>query len=87
MLLKYLLARYTLYCKLIDQHQADYDRTQDTVYEEWMLETMHRQQEVNKIMDDVFGREVAFNARIEARKHAEETDIMELYAEINRYKA
>ena len=87
MLQRYLAARYALYCRLATEAEKDFDETGDPFYEKQMYEAFAMRREVSHIMDDLFGKPMAFEIRVDAHKWLEEVDIMTIYKTIEKYSA
>lgn len=87
MLQRYLAARYALYCKLVEYAEKDFAETDDPFYEKQMYEALAMRKEVSHIMDDLFGKAIAFEIRADARKWSEDVNIMDIYKAIEKHSA
>lgn len=87
MLQRYLAARYALYCRLAAEAEKDFNETGDAFYERQVYEALAMRKEVSHIMDDLFGKAIAFEIRADARKWSEEVDIMTIYRAIEKHSA
>lgn len=85
MLQRYLAARYALYYRLVAEAEKDFNETGDPFYEKQMYEALAMRTEVSHIMDDLFGKTIAFEIRADARKWSEEVDIMTIYDAIEKH--
>ena len=87
MLQRYLAARYALYCRLAAEAEKDFDETGDPFYEKQMYEAFAMRREVSHIMDDLFGKPMAFEIRVDAHKWSEDVNIMDIYKAIEKHSA